>query len=205
MEEILRYIHKNYDPLSIILYGSYANGTQGEHSDFDGLVLSKSRPACHDASFVQGVQLDLFVYPADHFEGAFDCGEVLQIFDGNVVFDPEGRGEALRRRVLDYIDRLPKKTAEELASSLAWCRKMLLRTRRGDPEGLFRWHWLLADSLEIFCDIAGQPYWGPKKSLLWMKSQHPAAYQAYARALADFTPSSLESWIGQLEAMYAKQ
>ena len=40
---------------------------------------------------------------------------------------------------------------------------MLNRVKRSDCEGMFRWHWVLVDSLEIFCDIMKQPYWGPKK------------------------------------------
>ncbi len=199
MDKIISYIKEKYNPLSIIVYGSYANGTNGEHSDFDGLVISRDHEIFHDTAFVHGIQLDLFVYPAEHFEGDFDRDEVLQIFDGKVVLDIEGRGEALKHQVLEHIRQQPKKTAKEVAESFDWCRKMLLRTYRNDAEGLFRWHWLLTDSLEIFCDITGQPYWGPKKSLGWMKCQYPTAYAIYSQALKDFTPSALEAWVEYLE------
>ena len=41
------------------------------------------------------------------------------------------------------------------------CKKMLLRTLRSDAEGLYRWHWVLIDSLEIFCDAVhpGKSEW----------------------------------------------
>ena len=44
-------------------------------------------------------------------------------------------------------------------------KRMLLRTMRGDVEGYYRWHWLLCDSLEIYFDIKGIHYYGPKKQL----------------------------------------
>lgn len=50
---------------------------------------------------------------------------------------------------------------------------MFERAKRGDCEGLFRWHWVLIDSLEIFFDIMHHPYFGPKKTLKWMEEKHP--------------------------------
>ena len=40
LEKIIEYIKQKYNPLSIILYGSYANGTNDLNSDFDALVIS---------------------------------------------------------------------------------------------------------------------------------------------------------------------
>ncbi|MBQ5643591.1 MAG: nucleotidyltransferase domain-containing protein, partial [Bacteroidaceae bacterium] len=40
LEQVIEYIKKKYNPLSIILYGSYANGTNNLNSDFDSLVIS---------------------------------------------------------------------------------------------------------------------------------------------------------------------
>ena len=62
MEQIIEYIKQNYNPISIILYGSYANGTNNLNSDFDSLVISDSHEQFHDTSFVGGIQLDVFVY-----------------------------------------------------------------------------------------------------------------------------------------------
>lgn len=39
MEQVLKYIREKYNPLSIILYGSYADGTNNLNSDFDALVI----------------------------------------------------------------------------------------------------------------------------------------------------------------------
>ena len=60
-------------PLSIIVYGSYANGTNDLNSDFDALVIYDDSNQIHDTSFVNGIQLDVFVYPLSYFEKVFDC------------------------------------------------------------------------------------------------------------------------------------
>ena len=76
---------------------------------------------------------------------------------------------------------------------------MLLRTKRGDAEGFFRWHWLLTDSLEIFCDAAGHPYRGPKKALRWLEEYDPEGFARYQAALSGFRRENLENWISYLE------
>jgi len=85
LEQILHYIRHKYDPISIILYGSYANETNDLNSDFDALVISAEHEPYHDTSFVDGVQLDVFVYPASCFAGDYDCEDFIQIFDGRIV------------------------------------------------------------------------------------------------------------------------
>lgn len=66
LEKIIEYIKQKYNPLSIILYGSYANGTNNLNSDFDALVISYDHEQFHDTSFVNDIQLDVFVYPASY-------------------------------------------------------------------------------------------------------------------------------------------
>ena len=63
MEQVLKYIREKYNPLSIILYGSYADGTNNLNSDFDALVIVADHEQFHDTSIVDGVPLDVFVYP----------------------------------------------------------------------------------------------------------------------------------------------
>lgn len=63
MERVIKYIKDKYNPLCIILYGSYADGTNNLNSDFDALVIAADPEQFHDTSFVDGVPLDVFVYP----------------------------------------------------------------------------------------------------------------------------------------------
>ena len=198
MEMILNYLCGKYAPAAVILYGSYADGTAGEDSDFDALVLA-DHEMYHDVSVVDDVQLDVWVYPVDYFADDAALEEVVTILDGIVLHDPQNMGAALKARVQAYVAAKPGKTAEENAASIAWCRKMLVRTERVDAEGLYRWHWLLVDTLEIACDLLHHPYRGPKKALRWLAEAHPAVYAAYTRALAELNRDALSAWIECLE------
>ena len=163
LEKIIEYIKQKYNPLSIILYGSYANGTNNLNSDFDALVISYDHEQFHDTSFVNDIQLDVFVYPAS------------------------------------YLQTRPQKTKAEMDANVDWCIKMLARVKRYDAEGMFRWHWVLIDSLEIFCDIKQHTYLGPKKALKWMEKNHPTAFVCYKNALDNFSINSLENWIAYIK------
>ena len=114
MEQIIEYIKRNYNPISIILYGSYANGTNNLNSDFDSLVISYDHEQFHDTSFVNGIQLDVFVYPVSYFEGEFDCDDFLQIFDGKIIVDSNERGKALQMKVISHMQNRPKKSKAEI-------------------------------------------------------------------------------------------
>lgn len=201
MEEIIEYIKKEYNPLSIIVYGSYANGTNNLNSDFDALVISHEHEIYHDTSFVNGIQLDLFVYPEFYFDSVYDYNDFVQIFDGKIIIDTVGKGVALKNNVLSYLEKLPQKTEKEIHAEVDWCEKMLERVKRCDAEGAYRHHWLLVDSLEIFCNIVHHPYFGPKKSLKWMQENYPEAFASYERALDEFTMESLSGWILYLRLM----
>ena len=204
MNHIIEYIKQKYDPCSIILYGSYADGTNNLNSDFDALVLSYDHKQFHDTSFVNGVQLDLFVYPVSYFDEAYNCNDFIQIFDGRIIMDSNDRGKALQAKVLSYLQEQLQKPREEIAAGVDWCGKMLARARRNDAEGLFRWHWVLTDSLEIYCDIMQHPYFGPKKALKWMEKVHPSAFSLYEKALGEFNAESLENWIAYIKNLSNK-
>ena len=201
MEQIIEYIKKTYSPLAIILYGSYANGTNNLNSDFDALVISPDHEIHHDTSFVNGIQLDVFVYPDAYFDEDFDCNDFVQIFDGKIIHDTEDKGKELKNRVLSYIENLPHKTDAEIQAEIDWCIKMLERVKRDDVEGMYRWHWVLIDSLEIFCDVVHRLYLGPKKSLKWMEENYPEAFAYYEKALTDFDMESLSNWVLYLKDM----
>ena len=177
---VLNYLTETYSPLAILAYGSYADGTWGPDSDFDALLLTGGGQAGHDVSFVEGVQLDVFLYPAGHFDGPFDPGQFPQLAEAVILLDRDGRGRALADRVR------------------AW------QAERRDAEGLFRWHWLLVDSLEICCGLLGAPYRGPKKSLRWLSGACPEGYRLYAAALARLDAAALEKWVAWLEEAAAK-
>ena len=199
MERVIKYIKDKYNPLCIILYGSYADGTNNLNSDFDALVIAADHEQFHDTSFVDGVPLDVFVYPSMYFEGEYECEDFVQIHDGRIITDSNGIGKTLQENVRAYLRKLPVKSSEEIQASVDWCVKMFERAKRGDCEGMFRWHWVLIDSLEIFCDIMHHPYFGPKKTLKWMEENHPKSFDCYKKALQNLDMECLEEWVNLIE------
>ncbi len=197
-ETILRYLRDKYRPLAIIVYGSFADGTNGPGSDFDALLIGAGERR-HEDSRLEGVPLDVFVEPPETFQRGWDPADYLQLLGGRIVEDRGGLAGKLMERVSEYAAHLPRKTREEIRESLTWCRKMLERTRRGDDEGLYRWHWLLTESLEIFCDVIGEPFLGPKKTLRLMAASYGMALMIYRRALGEMRPEALRNWIAYLE------
>lgn len=204
MKEIIAYLMEAYQPSVILPYGSYANGTNNQDSDFDALVVTERPGSGHDGSVVAGVQLDVFLYPPRHFQGDFDPEEIVQVFDGTPLLDRDGLGAQLLRRVREYLAQYQPKPRERTAQDVAWCGKMVRRCRRGDPEGFYRWHWLLRDSLEIYYDLWGKYFFGPKKALAAMEREDPASYRLYARALAGLDLEALEAWTSRLEELLEK-
>ncbi|MBR2287873.1 MAG: nucleotidyltransferase domain-containing protein [Clostridia bacterium] len=198
---VLQYLRETYQPEAILVYGSYAEGSAGRFSDFDALVIAPF-PRTHDTTRIGDTPLDVFVYPPETFEGPYDPEEFVQVFDAKILMDANGLGGRLKKRVLEYLDKLPAKDVDALREEMAWCRKMLERTAREDVEGNFRWHWLLCDSLEIYCEVRAWHYFGPKKSLRRMEKEAPEAYALYARALRDFSQEALADWIGYLTEVY---
>ena len=198
--QIMEYLTTTYQPESVLVYGSFADGSANANSDFDALVIAGDRER-HDASIVDGTVLDLFVYPAETFRTDYDPADFVQIFDGTILLDRNGTAAQLQKRVLDYLAQLPKKSDEENLQALDWCEKMLARTQRGDAEGDFRWHWLLVDSLEIYFDLRQQPYYGPKKALRTMARTDPEAFALYSKALKFPDREALSAWVTCLQAM----
>lgn len=205
MEDIIKYLNEKYRPLTIIVYGSYCDGTNNLNSDFDALIIYNDKKQIHDTNFFNDIQLDVFVYPYSYFLEEYDIEQFLQIFDGKIVFDTNDIGKKLKDDVLKYIRKNKVKSAEEIQTNISWCVKMLERTKRHDSEGMFRWHWLLVDSLEIFCDVIKHPYFGPKKTLKWMQKHYPDIFIIYKKALENLEYSYLYEWINCLKKISQEQ
>ena len=197
-DKIVRYLKETYQPNAIMIYGSFADGSANEHSDFDALVMA-DHETTHDSSVIDGVILDVFIYPTERFRSEYDPKAFVQVWDGNIVLDKDGMADRLQKQVRSYIESAPRKSAEDIRQEIRWCEKMLLRTTRHDAEGDYRWHWVLVDSLEIYCDIKGLYYHGPKKVLRRMEQTDAEAFQIYAKALKVFERECLSEWITYLK------
>lgn len=193
MERLIDYLLEKYNPLSLVVYGSYSNHTNNPQSDFDALLICKSGECIHDTAVVDGVQLDAFVYSQTYLEALENYSEIIQIYGGCIVKDTNNAAAELLAKVKDYVLNFPRKSQMEKQALKVWCYKMLRRSQRADAEGLYRWHWLLVDSLQIYCDMRDMFYFGPKKTLGYLQQQDPAGYEKYSEALR--SPQTLEPWL----------
>ena len=71
---------------------------------FDALIIAGKEKA-HDSSIVDGVVLDVFVYPAETFSADYDPEEFVQVWDGKIVLDEHGIAGQLKAKVLREFDR----------------------------------------------------------------------------------------------------
>ena len=200
IDKLVAYLKDTYQPDAIIAYGSFADGSANKNSDFDALVIADNVRK-HDSSVIDGIVLDVFIYPLETFQSEFDPEEFVQVWDGKIILDTEGIAARLKKRVLDYIAKIPQKAEEEIQQELSWCEKMLSRTMRGDAEGDYRWHWLLVDSLEIYFDVKGLHYYGPKKALRLLEQTDQEAFRIYTKALQEFKHERLSDWIFHLKSI----
>ena len=202
MDKVISYIIETYRPEAIIVYGSFADGSANEHSDFDALVMA-DHDRMHDSSVIDGILLDVFVYPADIFRSDYDPGEFVRVRDGSIVLDKSGIAAQLQKRVCSYLESLPPKSMDDIQQEIRWCEKMVLRTLREDAEGYYRWHWLLSDSLEIYCDVKRVQYSGPKKALRLMEQTDEEAFRLYSKALMSLEREYLSEWIAYLKRIFS--
>lgn len=71
---------------------------------FDALIIAGKEKA-HDSSIVDGVVLDVFVYPTERFSADYDPEEFVQVWDGKIVLDEHGIAGQLKAKVLREFDR----------------------------------------------------------------------------------------------------
>ena len=71
---------------------------------FDALIIAGEEKT-HDSSIVDGVVLDVFVYPAETFSADYDPEKFVQVWDGKIVLDEHGIAGQLKAKVLREFDR----------------------------------------------------------------------------------------------------
>lgn len=182
IDEVKNYLIENYNCHSIVLYGSYANGTETSESDIDLICFSDEFDNQNDTSIFQGIQLDAWIYNTKMMENS---EELLHVRDGKIICDEKGLSEKMLQDIKEVFNKGPKKKNDEEKEFLvSWMNKMLRRAGKGDIEGDFRYHWLLVDSLEIYFNLRDLWYLGPKKSLIWLKENDEITYSLFKEALS---------------------
>jgi predicted nucleotidyltransferase len=172
-------LQKKYNPKTIILYGSRARGDHTLSSDIDIVCFVEGATAIADARDFEGFYLDAWVYSSDVMSAATD--ELLRVADGYCLYDSEGRGDDFLKQLQQRIEQGPKQlSASEIQHTKQWVYKMLERSQSSDVESLHRRYWLAVDLLQIYFDLRGQWYFGPKKSLAWLREHDSIGYQLFS-------------------------
>lgn len=199
-EAILTYLKTAHHPHAILVYGSYADGTAGPASDFDALLICDEVPAAHDGRTVDGIPLDVFLHSTAEVLEPMDPSDYLAAYDAILVQDDRGMGAELKALVRSYVERFPAISAEKKRHWREWCEKMLYRAAQGDAEGYYRWHWVITDSLDIYCQLRDQFYFGPKKTLLRMARKDPEGHQLFLHAARQMDYAALSAWLSHVIA-----
>ena len=182
LHEVCATLRRDSRAHTILLYGSRANGTENEFSDYDIAAFADVPVTKRDTRIIDGQFLDVFLHPeavlrTPSKEHLTLRGSRILAQNGTEATDFLAGLEAIFQR---GPEPLP---ADEIDARRAWAKKMALRMRRGDIEGDFRRVWLLTALLEDYFSVRGMWYEGPRKSFQWLRVSDTPAYRAFEEAL----------------------
>jgi len=167
---------------TILLYGSRADGTERQDSDYDIAAFSASDAISRDTRIIQGEFLDVFLYPEAVLKHATE--DHLKLRQSVVLVQRNREADEFLAALESIHQRGPKALPDdEILARKTWAWKMAQRLERGDIEGNYRRVWLLTALLEDYFVIRGRWFEGPKKSLHWLKEHDSRAYAAFESAL----------------------
>jgi hypothetical protein len=142
LHDICAELFRNAAAHTILLYGSRADGTENEFSDYDIAAFADVPVSKRDARVVDGKFLDVFVHPEAVLRNPTKEHLTLR---GSRILSQRNFEATHFLAALDVIfctgpEPLP---ADEIEARRTWAGKMALRMRRSDVEGNFRQAWLL--------------------------------------------------------------
>jgi predicted nucleotidyltransferase len=173
-------LQAKYKPEIVILYGSRARGDNTPKSDIDVACFTESTKPIKDARDFEGLYLDAWVYSSKTMSAAND--ELLRLADGYCLYDLEGKGAAFLQELQQRISQGTKQlSTADIEHTKQWIEKMFDRAQNSDIESLYRRYWLAIDLLQIYFNLRGQWYFGPKKSLSWLKENNSVGYDLFSQ------------------------
>ncbi|MCD4484128.1 nucleotidyltransferase domain-containing protein [Chromobacterium vaccinii] len=167
---------------TVLLYGSRADGSANQGSDYDIAAFGTVPQMTRDTRCIDGEYLDLFLYPDSVLDEPSDAHLSLR---GAKVLRQRGDEASHFLNRLEALhaagpEALPE---DELQARRDWAHKMAARIQRGDVEGDYRRAWLLMALLEDYFALRGLWYEGPKKALRWLARHDEQSRQAFEQAL----------------------
>lgn len=176
--DLVEKIKKEYRCKTIILYGSYADGTYIETSDLNIVCFAEVENMITDTSIFGGIQLDLWVYPMDCLNGYETLGK---LYEGRILYEVDNIGSKLLEKIKTHVEREFEVSKEEIERLKSWCYKIINRIAVGDIEGNYRKVWLMNDLLPIYFQMKKKWFLGPKKSLRWLEENDKKMYLMFEK------------------------
>ena len=193
MKKIIEYLKTEYQPLSIVAYGSYQSGTNDAYSDFDCMVIVQEKTRNHDDAVIDGIPLDCFLFTKEEVQGD-ELDPFLTVYDRNILLDTDHIAADLKARVQDYIRKHSTMEETEKQFISSWIKKTMRRAEKNDDEGNYRALAFLAESLADYFLLRDMFYFGSKKAVLYLKEHDLSGYEFYRRALTERTNQAIALW-----------
>lgn len=192
MEKIIEYLKKTYKPISILLYGSFADGTNDKTSDFDCMLIVPKKDRNHDDAVINGIQLDCFIFTEAEVQSE-DIDTFLTAYESRIVLD-NGIGADLKRRVHDYVEKNAVTSEEDKSFLISWIQKTVLRISKNDDEGNMRAVLFLAESLADYYMLRDMFYFGSKKAISYLKKADEQGYSLFHNAVTLRSNEAIIKW-----------
>lgn len=185
LDEIADELVRVHQCHTVVLYGSRARGDDGPGSDVDLLGVRSVGGCARDVRVWSGISLDSFIHDDASLMGELEPG-MLRIRQGMILRDLHGFGVQLLARVQALYARGPlPMPLDERTSQLAWVEKMLERIQPSPSDDAntvlmaqYRRAALLTQLLELYFQLRGYWYCGPKESFVWLQIHDPEVWQA---------------------------
>lgn len=199
-DRLTNYLMESYGCHTIILYGSYVSGDYTEESDIDIVCFSDREEPVNDVSVFEGIQLDVWIYPTSQMG---ETESFLRVNGGRVLRDERVLADTFLENVRVLFVRGTRKLSTDEKDFLkTWLRKMYVRSAKRDIEGNYRFAWLMRDVLEIYFEMTGRWYLGPKKSFVWLKENDQVAYDLFDRVYRrDVSDDDVENLLDYMDAL----
>jgi hypothetical protein len=193
LRDVCESLVRDSEAHAILLYGSRADGTESEFSDYDVAAFADVPATTRDTRVIDGRFLDVFLHPSTVLHEP--SKEYLTLRGSRILVQRGSEASAFLAGLDAIYDRGPDPLSDdEIEARRTWARKMALRLRRGDIEGNFRRVWLLTALLEDYFSLRGMWYEGPKKSFRWLTTSDLATYRAFDEALKpDASPDRIDA------------
>lgn len=193
MEKIIDYLKTEYQPLAIVIYGSYVSGTNDEYSDFDCMIIVEDKKRKHDDSVINGVQLDCFIFTKREIQNE-DIDVFLTVYDGTILLDSDRIAENLKSRVREYVRNHSVIVPEEKQFIISWIKKTMRRVEKNDDEGNYRALAFLGESLTDYFLLRDLYYFGSKKAISYLREYDNTGYRLYHKAITGRTNAAIALW-----------